>query len=367
MNWNRSTTSDATNQSNDGLKIGCNDFNCEVKKNVLVNGDGNNTGGYGISTFQGREIFDPAYQYMLAGNTFTNTGLTTDWDFFNEFNPAIINYYCHNYNEGLEGSVPEWVPEKRRFVNVQKQTLSGEYNKESTCPLDPSLQSRTYTNIRNDMVAYKAQLQSSVLILGIWVDGGNPELPKAIEGAYHWETYQLYNDLLLESPYLSDNSIIAAINNVEVLPEALLKLVVIANPHAISSQEVVLAIENRMPALSLTTYDEIMGHIEDYSPLRDLKADVAYWAQEYYLTLHEFKRAYLSDSVNTWCADSLNALLSREDKISYKLELASNYFFQGNTSEYEDILGEMTTENDDDLIQKTEFQTFFNVIDNFNY
>lgn len=371
QSWNRSTISDATLFSNDGLKIGCNDFISNVKKNILVLSDGTNTGGVGISVFQGKPLptgYNINNQKMLAGNTFTNTGIMSDWDFYNSSSCPTINYYCHNYIDGIPiESLPVWVPRKKNNLIINKQNNSGQYDKEKTCPLKAELQGRTFTDIRNDMVAYKSQLQSSVLILGIWVDGGDPELPEAIEGAYPWETYQLYNDLMLESPYLSDNSIIAAINNVEVLPEALLKLVIIANPHAISSQEVVEAIENRLPSLSQTTYDEIMGHIEDYSPLRDLQADVAYWAQEYYLTLHEFKRAYLSDSVNTWNADSLNALLSREDKISYKLELASNYFFQGNTSEYEDILGEMTTENDDDLIQKTEFQSFFNVIDNFDY
>ena len=369
QNWNRSTvitTDNNGDQSNDGLKIKCNDFWSNVKKNIIVTSDNTPQSNYGISVYQGKSMKPNESQEVLAGNRFTKDATYTLTNYQNDFSSAHIHYYCHNYTYyPITFNLPEWVPEQVTGLSVHKQSYANGFDKTKACPT--ALTNTSVVVMQTEKASIYNQWQSAKLIYAIWVNGGNTDLPDDIQGAYPWETYQLYNDLMSESPYLSEGAIIEAINNTSVLPEALLKLIIIANPHVISSPEVVDAMHNRIPALSQTTLDQIMGHIDDYSPLRDLTADVAYWAQEYYLKLNEIKRSYVADTLNVWAVDSLCAMLSRESKASLKLEQASIYFYRNNTEGYNTLLNNLNNLQRDDSLQKAESLSFFNAIDNFDY
>jgi len=364
QNWNRSTTVNTSNHKNDGLKIKCNDFISNIKKNVIVTGDNNNTGNYGISIFQGKPINTAFDKKMLAGNTFTNTGINSDWDFYNEFSSAKINYYT-NYFDPFIGSRPNWTPKNNYNLTGFPQNFIFTYIKSENCPskVTPLIP----TTLQSNMQTYYTNIKSAALVLHIWEDGGDETLEQQVNTAYPWETYQLYNDLMLESPYLSDDVLIAAINNTSVLPDALLKLILIANPHSTTSPDVVEALNNRVPPLPQTMYDEIMSHQDDYSPITELKADIAYWTQEYYLAFNELLYSYENDTINSWAKDSVYAILGRDNKVSNKLALAEMYFYNGEASEYNSLINSLTNLSEDDNLLETEFLSFFNTISNFNY
>ena len=64
------------------------------------------------------------------------------------------------------------------------------------------------------------QMNNSQLIHDIWVDGGNTEgLLQKVKYAYPWDTYELYAELLSDSPYLSDSVLLATIYQTNVLPD----------------------------------------------------------------------------------------------------------------------------------------------------
>ncbi|MFZ4401641.1 MAG: T9SS type A sorting domain-containing protein [Bacteroidales bacterium] len=320
---------------NIGLKIKCNDYrNCNHDISVVdytINGNG------GISAMQGALALPGQYNkdQKPAGNTFSQTGSISDIDNTNSHN---IDYYYH------DGTNENWVPKYYTTANVFpiKDQFSI-YSKLLSCPsiaatnpnsrVLPEL-SILYQGLAENTSAYN----SSKLILKIWLDGGNTEvLLQTIELTYPWEAYELFQSLIVASPYLSEDVLIEAIASEDVLPAEMLKLVLLANPQSIRSDRVMEALAGRINPFPTDWIDEILAADAIISPVEDLQADVSYYAamRKYYLDL--LKQYYLADT-NSNAIDSLQNLLSGETDLDSRFELVFINLAMGNIEKvYEDL------------------------------
>ena len=169
-------------------------------------------------------------------------------------------------------------------------------------------------------------MNSAQLIFDIWVDGGNTEgLLQKVKYAYPWDTYELYAELLSDSPYLSDSVLLASIYQTNVLPDIMVKYILIANPQSLSNENIQNAVyENRLDMFP-GGIEEVTSYITDTISPRDiLDANVIYFATERKSYVDLLKQYYLANSSGL-NLDNLIQLLAGESDINSKYELASIY------------------------------------------
>ena len=138
-------------------------------------------------------------------------------------------------------------------------------------------------------------MNNAQLIHDIWVDGGNTEgLLQKVKYAYSWDTYQLYADLINKSPYLSDSVLLATIYQTNVLPDIMVKYILIANPQSLSNEYIQQVVyENRMDMFP-GGIEEITSYITDtVSPRQILEANVSYYTSQRKTYLDMLKKYYL--------------------------------------------------------------------------
>jgi len=348
-----------------GLKIKCNDFAVNYR-DIAITPDY----ASGISPVQGSNIFGDSKS--PAGNTFTHlgpTGTPTD------FNNRAANLPIYYHHQGSEND--PWVP--KYYYKIDPEQVNGAvYNKALACPniAIPSSGNLDPLYINTERQAKRQLLNSAKLIYTIWVDGGNTQaLKEAVDLSYPWQAYELYNNLISKSPYLSDEVIISAIENEEGLPALMLKLVLLANPQATRSSKVWDALYARHNPLPDSWIDEIKQGIEIISPRTELEANIGYYAGQYQQYTDVLKNYYLSDTTES-ATDSLIAVLSNTGSASDAYELAMVYLNNGRVDDGVQLLENMPNTNilqsEEEIYRYYQTMSYFNIIkkiksDNFRY
>ena len=310
------------NSNISGLQIKCNDYSHTAISNISVT---DAALGEGISEYQGyngTDITSP------AGNTFSTTAyhINNSGDF--------VTYYHH-----LPSTTYKVYPD-----NVS--TLVGRYNtqkiyidKSTVCPTNST---SVIINPWNGLTALNTKdqlINSAQLMYDIWVDGGNTQaLLDAVNLSYPWEAFELYNNLISKSPYLSDEVLIKAIENEDGLPALMLKYVLLANPQAVRSSKVMDALYKRNNPFPEEWIDELKQGPEVVSPREQLEAQIAYYTQERQLVFNELKNLYREDTTGYYTQDSIIELLRKDiEPVSY-YQLASYYLNIKEDRMFQDIM-----------------------------
>jgi hypothetical protein len=335
---------------NNGLKILCNQFTSNNKDITVFPFDPLVIPPTdGISEYQGTNAYSSSNADMKkpAGNTFSKTGPIANYTDIN--NQGLgITYFHHKKNNDADIWFPLYSNPSASSIGVFPSGTFPDFpisDRRQACP-EKALQ----TGLAKDPIAINTyitektlQKNSAKLILDLWKDGGNTQgLVQEVELAYPWEAYIVYNDLLIHSPYLSDEVLIEAIQNEEVLPPVMLKLILLANPQACRSDVVMEALYNRVNPLPEAMIDEIMQGLEVISPLENLEADVSYYASERKTYLDMLKQYYMEDTAATGM-QNLIQLLGSETDIESRYELVfaqiANQDFEGALITFSDIEG----------------------------
>jgi len=339
-----------------GLTIKCNDFITNYRDIAVTP---NNCAG--ICPTQGADIATDIKS--PAGNTFTHlgpSGTPTD------FNNRATNNPIYYHHPGTTND--SWVP--KYFYNIQPNSIQNPnltYNKISACPPKAVPNSGTLDPlyINTSRVASRQLLNSAKLIYTIWVDGGNTTaLKEAVDLSYPWQAFELYNNLISKSPYLSDEVLIAAIQNEDGLPPLMLKLVLLANPQAVRSNKVMNALYARINPLPEEWIDEIKQGMEVISPRTELEANIGYYTGEYQQYTDILKGYYMADT-NEYATDSLIALLSNTTNVSDAYELAMLYLNNDRESEAVELMDNLPNTNliqtDEELDRYNQTMYYFNI------
>ena len=334
------TLAQGINRSTDfnlGLKIRCNDY-WNNNQDIGVTGF---LGNEGISKYQGANVTNPAdpdKDKKPAGNIFSKNGSIGLIDIDNTMGQNISYFYHNDYGDPNNLWVPQYC---NPTPNITKSEVPlSNYNKALSCPAvaaaTGNIQPNDYSLLSQSFDQSTLNYNSSKLILQIWVDGGNtPDLVQTTKLAYPWEAYTLYNELIGLSPYLSDDVLIATIQNEDGLPALMLKLVLLANPQAVRSNKVMDALYKRNNPFPEEWIVELKQGLEMISPLENLEADVSYYAAERKTYQDLLKQYYLADTTATALQD-LQQLLAAETDIDSRYELifaklANNEYQAANT------------------------------------
>jgi len=339
LNDNRSN---GTNPEASGLVIKCNNNSTNAQDFEIR--DSEDIDAAGIGKFQGN--YDPFNVDVNspAGNTFSHNCSvpTTDNDYDN--NDGTNFWYYHH--QGTSNDT--WVPECYTNSSIGLKPTPFDFYATGVCEskLDGASSPGTpLSQVYSDLTTAKQNKNSSYLIYNIWKDGGNTEeLETDVELAMPPQSYQLYNDLIAESPYLSEDVLIAAIQNEAVLTSLMIKLIMIANPHASRSDEVMDALISRVNPLPESWIDEIIAGSNYMSQLEVLQSDVAYDYHNYKMIIDDLKTRFINDTVNLWAKDSLVNLLTQEDNLNLRYELAFLHLDECNYTQMESVLNNIPYE-----------------------
>lgn len=249
-----------------GLQLLCNEFigqGSYAWRDIEIYDDPSHLGSVpeGIRRSQGYYINNN--DNLAAGNFFRHFtfsgGSTSD---IYENTGSSIDYF---YNDDLGSS---FQPIKYTssvspiYVNNNNQCPSN-INSGIELPLDPQLEAAMKSSFLSDQTAYW-NLYYSYLNQ---IDGGStPAILTDIQNAWPQEAWDLRNDLMSIAPYLSREALEEAANS-DVLSDAMLLEICLANPDATSSEEFIEFLLTSIPT-PLPTYmgDLIRASWDDITP-----------------------------------------------------------------------------------------------------
>jgi len=281
-----------------------------------------------------------------AGNIFTSC-VSNNYQNYNNQSAATIFYYADGNN------VPQCV------YNVNFPQLQVALPR--SCP---SKLANTFQNTEQNLGAARLAYNSAVTMLHIWQDGGNANLEYEVETTLPWEVYVQFNELMLESPYLSDEAILAAINN-DAFSSLMIKLLMAANTHAVHNPEIMEAIYQRIPAMPESYIAEIESGFDQVSQLDLLRGDVAATRHLVDVLTNDIKRHYQmefedgEDVIDEYInfVASINTLTSRYDLASLHLQVG-DYTSMAATLESIPFTFELNDLQEQDHLN---WQTYFDV------
>lgn len=311
-----------------GLCIKCNDF-FNNNNDICVYGL---AAGEGIKSSQGSDTTASKY---LAGNTFTynnpinkahiENNTPYDWNYLNTADH--FNYYHH----------------QKQIVPIVTYPLDSNYTsntitrKEFTLlPFDKSIACPPHTpsNIAemNNQLAYSILQGNNYLQqLNTLTDGGNTDgLAGDIAYSTPSEALELRDDLLGKSPYLSDTVLLSAIDKENVLPGAMLRDVLVENPHSAKNETILEAIDERSEAMPEYMMADIMDGKKIIGEKERKESLLGYWQQEAARLSYEIAMEYLKDTIGVSLNSNLLTLYSQLNTLDGAYRIALLYVAQGN-------------------------------------
>ncbi|RLD51972.1 MAG: hypothetical protein DRJ05_17880, partial [Bacteroidetes bacterium] len=177
-------------------------------------------------------------------------------------------------------------------------------------------------------------------IITVLKDGGSTEDMKLeVDLSVPPEAFSIYNELMGSSPYISDTVMGAAIEKEDVLPNVMIRDVMVANPHNAKNDELMGKIEERADPMPDYMKAQIIEGGGLVSLFEDLQSQKSYYKQKRVNAFNALVRQYVSDTINPPSStDSLMSLLQNENSLAAKYRLAFLSGEQGDWGQGQDIL-----------------------------
>jgi len=328
-----------------GLKLFCNEFaNGNTDYDILVLGQElDEPLGYKYIGIADAQKISDGINYYPAGNIFSNSHSAGTFDLDND--QADYLAYSHENNTAALRFRPDY------SSNIGKVHLNPPTN---SCPSklggggDLSTQTILLTQAQT-------ALNSSIVIRNIWKDGGNANLDEEVETTEPWDVYIQFNQLIAESPYLSDEVLMATIEN-PAFTSLMIKLIMVANPQASHNDEIMQAIYDRIPALPQSYIDEIETGESTVSQLEILEGNVS---ANYHLVRNienSIINIYRLDTINTTAYSSMINLMASRQGLEDRYELSSAYLSHSDFTNMNAVLNSIPTTFSLDTKQTIEYQ-----------
>lgn len=316
----------------DGLCYKCNDFiNNGTDIRISPRNSFQVTAMDGIAYHQGANI--PGNNLAPAGNTFTNTSNLKDIS--NVCNWII--YYRHHYG-------PASLLPNPADLTTNYQVFGTTYTKTGSCP------SRIGTGtgkeeIKLAMEGSEALAEEAQAGLDAIVDGGSTtELHQVVISSTPDEGLALRNQLVTDSPYLSDTILKTSIIKEEVLNNAMLRDVLVSNPQAAKSAQMVEMLDNRMVPMTDEMKNEVLAGQLITSAKENLEATLSSYKHDVWVKFSTLCNLYANDTLHTWQSDTIGLLLVGANTPGTRYQLAFWQLFKGNPSAAQQVINNIPSE-----------------------
>mgnify|MGYP000698782625 CR=1 FL=1 len=351
---------DATGQL--GLQCKCNDF-VATHTDIFVKGtQGNSLDG--IRENQGSLTAGTPADSNMAGNLFAS-GSNHIWDFKNENSPQV-NYHHHNKanNPNVEAIPSQGV---LNFNN----NLS--YNSNS-CPTRLLINTEgdtlpewdyPFANATADFADFTTGGDSLEGVLSQLIDGGNTF---ALQGEIYFtpqnEYFELYNNLLDESPYLSD-TVLADIIMLEDMDDLMLRNLLVANPQAAKDEDLMELLSSYHPDMPQYMVDDIMAGTDVFGAKELVEANLSYHRQRQHFAATRLLDIYVND--NNYFSEAeteVRKILRQLRTPSFQYMRAQMELELGNVSKARQVVDsvpQLCTLNNDEALLHARAESYFDL------
>jgi len=301
--------------TNRGLCIRCNDYENNVY-DIVVNGLGNSH--HGIARDQG---YLGANDTLPAGNTFSSASPWLIWNYKNSDGMAFINYVYHGINfTPLQIDPILYYSPVTMHKGSSTETI---FHKETACPskLD------TWPDTESERLALNnadVQIDQNKDQLEALVDAGDTYMMNFnVLTSTPPEASSLYSELIGESPFLSDTVLKSAIYKENVLPNSMIRDILVANSQSAKSQGIMDALDERFTLMPEWMKEQILAGVNHTSAKENLETDIRYWDKKRSEHFENMYQYYRKDTLNPQAsADSLVLLLAQDNRPESKYRLA---------------------------------------------
>ncbi len=305
---------------------------------------------YGVAAHQGSNIAPP----QSLANNFWNPLNTTSENFWNDEQKWVT--YFH-------GTTPsDVIP-----INTKNVAFaSNSYNiTSSDCPIRPSARPSGNTTGLSDLASADQDLSSDESLLQQLIDDGDsPELEAQILAANSQDHQNLYVEMMGMSPYVSIENLLNIIE-VDGFPELALRNIMVANPQSSREGEVWEALENRVPALSQQTLNDISDETQTITTFDLMYARITQDNFKRHLAIKDLLYYYEGDSTDDADITAMENLLSGRTEQEYHYMLIENQIARGEYSNAQSTLNNMVSQTG--LVgfnyeEYTDLQTYYNIV-----
>lgn len=221
------------------------------------------------------------------------------------------------------------------------------------------------------MAEAESNIQTTEDTLLARVDGGDTQvLNNFILMSMPGEELQTRQHLLNYSPYLSDTVMKSAIYKEDVLPNAIIRDILVANPQSAKSNDVLQQLDKRFEPMPDYMMAQIMNGKDSLGKKEELEAKLAFWKQKYNIAFNRLINIYLNDTVNSESFDNLALIFKNKNTIESKYSLAFLYFQQGDINQVNTILNNIPDDfnlsNNEEAVYN-DYLDYFDVIKQLKY
>ena len=346
-----------------GLKLFCNDMT-STHIDVVVRDEG-------IGEYQKIANLSGTPQYIPAGDKFTNcTQNTNNWHETNIRNRGGNISFLYDQNVGIEKpNCVTYYHTPNYVTHVHDVEVNdGSNGNAQKCPTKISVGGDDINALQGELATAIVAFNSSNVVLAIWKNGGNANLDDEVETTQPWDVYVEFNHLIAKSPYLSDDVLLATIDN-PAFTSLMIKLLMIANPHAKRNEGVMDAIYNRAPAMPPSYIDAINADVSNASQLEILSANVSADKHLVSTISNNIKRVYRMDYDDANAIPNLISFVSAENTLASRYELASLYLETNQYDSMNTVLNAISTSFDLDDMQISSlnsWQTYYSIAKAYN-
>jgi hypothetical protein len=341
--------------NNLGLCIECNDFDYN-KNDIVINGL---MGAFhGIAYDQGHQGDNDT---LPAGNTFTNDYSGLVYNYKNSKGMAPIKYIYHgDYPIGVKVDPnPFYSP---LYVLKESNDLT-QYDKDNSCPSKLNESGGGGGHDRVELQNSGEQVKQREIQLAALVDGGNTyAMNLEVVTSSPPEAGELYNELINESPFLSDTVLKSAIYKENVLPNAMVRDVLVANPHSAKSLEIMEAVDERFEPMPVWMKDQVMQGVSITGAKEALESEISKWQKKHVEIFNNLYQYFRKDTINSEASsDSLEILLAGDNRLESKYRLAFIKMKGGESLEVQAILNAIPSTFDLSQYQQNVHQDYISL------
>jgi hypothetical protein len=308
-----------------GLCLKCNEFALNTNDFVVTPDQRIQSLSWGIKGMQGsfEELPDAP-----AGNIFstiTSGGINNGGDLYNwhSYNDADQVMYIHHSTPPIK-----YRPGDLNYYNdntFRRHQTTIIYDGNLSCP--SKIQDPIYKDFYDPRISMEnANIQAAFYqtLLDTLVDGGNTyALNQDVITGLPNEALELQQRLINESPYLSDTVLKSAIYKENVLPNAMIRDIMVLNPQTAKSNEFINLLDYRMVPMSDTMMSEILEGQNILGSKEILESHLSYWNEKKASARNDLIRLWLSDTTIYHPFDSLIEFYQNENEIDSKYKLAA--------------------------------------------
>ncbi|MBI9034620.1 MAG: hypothetical protein JEZ03_09145 [Bacteroidales bacterium] len=315
------------NRVNDdeGLCIQCNDFVDNTSDITVVPiTDANGipilvTVNTGIAYNQGdADLFGPNNLNALAGNTFSQNAVHL-------MNHSDAQGLVYNHHPDAAGLILKPIP----AINFNNHEVTqAVFDKPVSCPsriedngggIDPPTE-------RTKMAMAESGITSAETTLNAVVDGGDtPALDTEVTSSFPDEGYEVQQDLMQESPYLSEQVIESSIEREDMLPNVMIRDIMVNNPHSAKSNQLLNKLDERDEPMPEYMMNQVLSGQNIIGSKEALQMQLSAYKNSRNKAFNRLYTCFKTDTVNIASPDSVIAVLDAEPTLRAKYALAFLY------------------------------------------